>query len=244
MDLQHALRLIQDPHAAIGAIGAFSALLGLALVLHAVRTPLFIGLVGELRIRMITRFGLDRSVYVALHDVTLAMPDGTTQIDHILVSRFGVFVIETKNMKGRIRGRPGDRMWMQCFVRRRHAFLNPMWQNDRHLKAVESVLGLDGSRLHSIVVFVGSAAFDQPMPANVVDLRDFARTVKARTTVLMSEAEAQEAVRRLGRDRIPRWMARWVHLKDLRRRRARAAASRNAGSVPIVRTSRVPQARL
>ena len=31
---------------------------------------------------------------------------GTTQIDHILVSKYGIFVIETKNRKGWIFGGP------------------------------------------------------------------------------------------------------------------------------------------
>ena len=38
--------------------------------------------------------------YHLMNHVTLQMNDGTTQVDHILVSRFGVFVIETKDYKG------------------------------------------------------------------------------------------------------------------------------------------------
>lgn len=49
-------------------------------------------------------FALPKSTYTPFHDVTLPTPDGTTQIDHIFVSRFGVFVVETKNMGGWIFG--------------------------------------------------------------------------------------------------------------------------------------------
>ena len=35
-----------------------------------------------------------------MNHVTLRMDGGTTQVDHILVSRFGVFVIETKDYSG------------------------------------------------------------------------------------------------------------------------------------------------
>ncbi len=34
--------------------------------------------------------------YHLMNHVTIQMDDGTTQLDHILISRFGVFVIETK----------------------------------------------------------------------------------------------------------------------------------------------------
>ncbi len=45
-----------------------------------------------------TNFGFPD--YHLMNHVTLQLKDGTTQVDHILVSRFGVFVIETKDYKG------------------------------------------------------------------------------------------------------------------------------------------------
>ncbi len=43
---------------------------------------------------------LDKDIYHAIHDVIIPSLDGTTQIDHILVSKYGIFVIETKNIQG------------------------------------------------------------------------------------------------------------------------------------------------
>jgi hypothetical protein len=51
--------------------------------------------------------------YHLLNHVTLPVSDGTTQVDHILVSRFGVFVIETKDYQGWIFGSPDSRQWTQ-----------------------------------------------------------------------------------------------------------------------------------
>ena len=42
--------------------------------------------------------------YKIFNDILLATESGTTQIDHIVVSRFGIFVIETKNYRGWITG--------------------------------------------------------------------------------------------------------------------------------------------
>jgi len=39
---------------------------------------------------------LAKDKYNLIHNVTLLTEDGTTQIDHIVVSQYGVFVIETK----------------------------------------------------------------------------------------------------------------------------------------------------
>lgn len=42
--------------------------------------------------------------YTVIDDVVLKTNSGTTQIDHVVVSRYGVFAIETKNYRGDIYG--------------------------------------------------------------------------------------------------------------------------------------------
>jgi len=55
----------------------------------------------------------DPSRYRHFHGLYLPRPDGkgTTQIDHIVVSRYGIFVIETKNYRGWIFGSEKQRDW-------------------------------------------------------------------------------------------------------------------------------------
>jgi len=60
----------------------------------------FKGLIGEAMVNMAAKLFLNKSDYHLIKNVTLPTESGTTQIDHIIVSRFGIFVIETKNMKG------------------------------------------------------------------------------------------------------------------------------------------------
>jgi hypothetical protein len=54
---------------------------------------------GESLLSRIVLADLGPPDYHLMNHVTLRMSDGTTQIDHVLVSRFGVFVIETKDYK-------------------------------------------------------------------------------------------------------------------------------------------------
>jgi len=67
-------------------------------------SPKFKGILGEALVKVTAWLRLPSKTYHALHNVTLPTPDGTTQIDHIFVSCFGIFVVETKNMKGWIFG--------------------------------------------------------------------------------------------------------------------------------------------
>ncbi|WP_163009979.1 nuclease-related domain-containing protein, partial [Pseudomonas viridiflava] len=99
--------------------------------------------------------------------VTLDTADGTTQIDHVFISPFGIFVLETKNMSGWIFGREKQPQWTQKIYRRTYKFQNPLRQNYKHLKALEATLGVSLEHLHSVVSFVGESTFKTAMPANV-----------------------------------------------------------------------------
>ncbi len=100
-------------------------LLPLLLIATLIKTPWFKGVIGEGLLNISIRLFLDKREYRLLKNVTLPTEDGTTQIDHIIVSRFGVFVIETKNMRGWIFGNPAHKSWTQQIYRRRHSFQNP-----------------------------------------------------------------------------------------------------------------------
>ena len=67
----------------------------------------FKGQIGELA-TAVTIKNLDRDKYIKLHDIKLKNPSDntkTTQIDHIVISCYGIFCIETKGYKGKIYGK-------------------------------------------------------------------------------------------------------------------------------------------
>lgn len=54
--------------------------------------------------------------YHVLDDIVLNTKKGTTQIDHIVVSKYGIFAIETKNYRGEIYGNDDRQQWTQIIV--------------------------------------------------------------------------------------------------------------------------------
>ena len=84
------------------------------------------------------------------------------------MSTYGIFVIETKNLKGWIFGTPQQQKWTQSIYKTKHHFQNPLHQNYRHTKALESALTLDSKFLIPIIVFVGECTLKTDMPDNVV----------------------------------------------------------------------------
>lgn len=107
---------------------------------------------------------------------------GTTQIDHVVVSRYGIFVIESKDYKGWIFANKNQKEWTQSMPRGyKYKFYNPILQNFAHISALREQLPFIKNRFFSAVVFSKSAEFKTAMPDGVMytsELVDFIRTRK------------------------------------------------------------------
>lgn len=132
------------------------------------RSPEVKGRQGEARVSSRIQGQFNTENHVTLNDLTLSVSSGTTQIDHVLISPSGVFVIETKNMSGWIFGSKDQARWTQTLRRKKFQFQNPLRQNYKHVKTVQTVLGLKADQVHNVVVFAGSAVPKTEMPENVL----------------------------------------------------------------------------
>ena len=123
------------------------------------------GAIGEARISRVLST-LPRQEYIVLNDVLLPTDRGTTQIDHVVVSVYGIFVIEVKNYQGKIYGRRDGEEWKKYINGKEYTFLNPLLQNKTHTRAVAQVIGSGTAFIFPLTVFTGSAVlkitdFDQ-----------------------------------------------------------------------------------
>lgn len=148
------------------------------------------GYAGEFLVRRTLEKSLPKSHYTTLHDVTLKTRKGTTQIDHIVVSSYGIFVVETKHMSGWIFGSEHDAQWTQSFRRSKQRFQNPLRQNHGHIKALEELLQLDSSKFHSVIVFTGRGVFKTSVPANVTKPGGLLPFIQVRTSPLIDYHDA------------------------------------------------------
>ena len=83
---------------------------------------------------------LPEDQYQILNNILLDSDNGTSQIDHIVISVYGIFVIETKNYTGVIYGSEHSSKWTQYINGNKYSFQNPIHQNYGHIKTVESFL--------------------------------------------------------------------------------------------------------
>lgn len=99
---------------------------------------------------------------IIINDLLLPTSNGrTSQIDHIVISTRGIFVIETKNHAGRISGGEHAQYWQQHLSSQSRTFYNPLLQNRSHLRAIRRLLPkLDAEIFSTMVVFTEAWRLD------------------------------------------------------------------------------------
>lgn len=99
--------------------------------------------------------------YYVYNDIIIGTKEKGAQIDHLVLSPYGIFSIETKNMRGKIIGKEEEQEWKQekrgqgseIYVKQ---FYNPCKQSIGHLHAIENMLahaGFNDVKVYSIVSF-------------------------------------------------------------------------------------------
>lgn len=152
--------------------------------------------------------GLDKKDYQIHSNVTLELLDEmTTQIDHVIVSKYGIFVIETKNYKGWIYGEENQKTWLQILFKRKNKFQNPIHQNYKHIKFLQALLSipdvmeLQEKDFESIIFFSHRSTFKTEMPPNVLQ-KGLVPYIKDFKDVRLNDIRIQKINERLATKRL------------------------------------------
>lgn len=128
----------------------------LAAAIYKLYLPTIKGKVGENKVKR-TLNKLNPDQYIQFHDLYIPIENGkkNSQIDHLVFSTNGIFVIETKNYKGWITGSEHVQYWNQTNYKRKDKFNNPIRQNYGHIQALKEYLGelVESVPIYSIIVF-------------------------------------------------------------------------------------------
>lgn len=169
-----------------------------------IKSTWFKGVLGEWQVNLLIKFFLDKDNYHLIKNVTLPTDDGTTQIDHIIVSKYGIFVVETKNMKGWIFGNANQKQWTQKIFKHTSKFQNPLHQNYKHVKTLEACLSTKNDCIFSVIIFIGDSTFKTKMPDNVRFARGGIEYIKSKREIAFSEDEVADIIEQIESGRLER----------------------------------------
>ena len=134
--------------------------------------PRIKGYMGEAVVK-IKLSSLDKEKYSVINNLVLENRGGntySTQIDHLVISTYGIFSIETKNYKGLICGYEYGKRWIQNIHGTKNDFMNPVLQNYAHIQAVKSILRkyYPNIKYFSIVAFSPDAKIKVKANASII----------------------------------------------------------------------------
>lgn len=135
--------------------------------------------------------------YYLFNDVYIEVEGRSVQIDHVIISQYGIFVIETKNYKGWIFGTDKAEYWVKNMYGKKYQFRNPLKQNYSHVKSLQTLLDISIDKLVPIVVFLRGATLKCNTTGNVVYYHQINNMILSYSTPIFTESEVQLLVKKL-----------------------------------------------
>jgi hypothetical protein len=188
-------------------------------MIYSLFSPKIKGFLGEKTVSAILSV-LDSNKYTVINDLMIESNGRTSQIDHVIVSSYGIFVIETKNYKGWITGKEKSDYWTQTIYKRKEKIYNPLRQNYGHVQALkEKLKDYQDIIFIPIVVFPVKAELKVDTTSDVVYTVNLLKTIKKHTTLTISDTIKNSIIEKLSKININTKQNRKMHVLNIQKQK-------------------------
>ena len=156
---------------------------------------------GEQIVNNILGYTIPGKQYLLNNVILEISPGKTTQIDHIFINQYGIWVIETKNWNGTIFGKENDNTWTVVYNGNNKKFYdNPIKQNKHHEYFIKHYLG-NKAPILGLIVFVNGNT--KNVNANgVCHANELPYIVQAGANEVLSPEKMEQCYNELNRARL------------------------------------------
>lgn len=180
-------------------------------------SPKIKGIIGEKSISSIL-YLLDKSKYSVINNIVLKRDTKTSQIDHVVISDFGIFVIETKNYKGWIVGNEKSEHWTQVLFKRKQRFYNPIKQNLGHINVLKTYLSKYPSINYiPIVVFLSKSDIKVKTTHDIINSRQLIHTIKKYNEINIEKREKEDIYKIINEANLVDTYDKTEHIKSIKK---------------------------
>ena len=200
-----------------------------------------IGDYGEKRVSSFLE-NLNCEEYRVYNDLLIRNGNFTTQVDHIVISRYGVFVLETKNIHGKVYGGGNAEFWKQYLpdtgykrygFTQEHQIRNPIWQNDGHIKTLRKLVFGNDVPVYGIVVFPNDTDINVTASQPVLNMYNLVPYIIQYRDVVLTSDQMGFYRRRLLEVISTSESARTEHLENVYRSKERRDIAVSNGKCPL-----------
>lgn len=174
------------------------------------------GALGEKAVAKILK-SLPEDKYSVINNLLLNNNGYTSQVDHVVVSVYGIFVIETKTYQGIISGGENSEYWTQNVYGNKYEFRNPILQNYGHIKSLKQAI-VDYKDVPFISIIAFSRQADLRISSNipVVYWSQILDVIRDYANPVLRESEVKRLTRLLIASNTDSNKTRKDHVKNVR----------------------------
>ena len=190
------------------------------------------GTMGEKRVAQILK-KLPEDRYKVINNLLIQNNGYTTQIDHIVISVYGIFVIETKTYQGWIYGGENSDFWTQNIYGHKYQLRNPIHQNYGHIKAIKNILHeYPGLPYISIVAFSRQASLGVSSNTPVINWNQILPVIYQFGNRVLTERQVEMLANLLTASNLDSKETRKEHIKTVRSNIQKRKETINSGKCP------------
>ena len=176
---------------------------------------------------------LPKDKYKVINDLLIQKGGYSTQIDHVVVSVYGVFVIETKYYRGWIYGGENSEFWTKNVYGHKYNLRNPLWQNEGHIKTITKLLDdPDLVPIYNLVAFSSQAKLKVDRSLPVMYWRQIVPYIRRYKEPVISKSYAEEIYNTLLSANVEDNGARKQHLQSVKQNKQRRDMAVASGRCP------------
>lgn len=146
---------------------------------------------------------LDPDVYHINKDVEIRTKERSVEINYIITSKFGIFVLQVRPFIGVVEGQANHVMWTSKGIAKVQRFSNPLNYNREAVSVLRSRYDFEPAVYHSLVVFRGKGKFGGTMPQNVRTHNNFIEYILSKDEELMKEKDVMRVHQQIRDGAIP-----------------------------------------
>ncbi len=132
---------------------------------------------------------LPKSDYITISDIPVKTTKGQMLIKHVVVSRYGVFVILIKNIPGRIFGSENEEKWTQKYFKTERYFRNPLFRCHQQISMIRIASKCSKRAFFPVIVFTGGASIWVDTSLDITTPRYLNKKIRSHDRLILSESE-------------------------------------------------------
>lgn len=165
-------------------------------------SPRHRGRMAYRRVKRVLEQSLNRRRFTQFHGLVLPTGGGSETLDHVVVSRHGIFVIVSEHRPGLLSGGESQELWKQVRFGRARRWPNPLYRAKLQMETLQGILGVPRDCFHLVVALGGQDKPPKGIPRQVLLIDRLVSFMESKADHLLTAEQADRMVAALRESRL------------------------------------------